>query len=90
MNSELDQIESSQRQFLDHKEHQNKMDNIIQEGEMLNFVLLKPKISIDGDQYCLLYGDDLQCGIAGFGDTIYKAIIDFNLQFHQPIKKNKG
>lgn len=33
------------------------------------FVLLKPKIFIDGDKWCALYGENLQDGVAGFGDT---------------------
>ena len=37
------------------------------------------KISIqkDGDQWCVLWGRNLQTGIAGFGDTIGDAMIDF-------------
>ena len=33
------------------------------------FVLLRPRMFPDGDQWCALYGDDLQSGVAGFGDT---------------------
>ena len=51
--------------------------------------MLRPKISIDGNQYCVLYGDNLQEGIAGFGDTLYLAILNFNKNFHEPIKFNK-
>lgn len=31
----------------------------------------------DGDQWCFLYGDNIQDGIAGFGDTIRDAAEDF-------------
>jgi len=31
----------------------------------------------DGDQWCFLYGDSLQEGIAGFGETIRDAAVDF-------------
>lgn len=36
------------------------------------------KISIqkDGNQWCVLWGEDLQNGIAGFGDTINDAMKD--------------
>ena len=34
----------------------------------------------DGDQWCVLWGADFQSGIAGFGDTPIKAIIDFDVQ----------
>lgn len=49
--------------------------------------MLKPKVSIDGNQWCVLYGENLQDGIAGFGDTLYLAILDFNKSFSTPIKK---
>ena len=31
----------------------------------------------DGNQWCCLYGDDIQSGICGFGDTIYDAVYNF-------------
>lgn len=30
----------------------------------------------DGNQWCALYGEDLQTGIAGFGNTPFLAMID--------------
>lgn len=41
----------------------------------------KPKLSIDGNQFCFLLGDDLQSGLAGFGDTPAKAAADFDKNF---------
>ena len=31
----------------------------------------------DGNQWCILIGEDLQSGICGFGELIYDAFIDF-------------
>lgn len=31
----------------------------------------------DGNQWCFLYGENIQEGIVGFGDTIYEAAYDF-------------
>ena len=31
----------------------------------------------DGNQWCFLFGDNLQEGIAGFGNTVEDAAIDF-------------
>jgi hypothetical protein len=31
----------------------------------------------DGNQWCFLYGKNIQEGVCGFGDTIYKAAWDF-------------
>lgn len=83
---ELDQVESSQRQHFDCILQQERQFLASQQIEFDLFATLKPKISIDGNQYCVLYGDDLQSGVAGFGDTLYYAIIDFNKAFHRPIK----
>jgi hypothetical protein len=38
----------------------------------------KPKLFIDDNQWCALYGEDLQNGVAGFGDTPEKAYEDFD------------
>jgi len=34
----------------------------------------------DGNQWCFLYGDNIQEGICGFGDTIYQAAKEFYLE----------
>lgn len=44
-------------------------------------VLFRPRLTADGTQWCALYGDDLQTGVAGFGDTPEKAMIAFDLAF---------
>lgn len=36
------------------------------------------KISRDGNQYCVLMGDNLQEGVAGFGKTLLKALHNFD------------
>jgi hypothetical protein len=44
---------------------------------------LKPTITKDGNKWCVLLGENLQVGIAGFGDTPYQAILDFNSAFYR-------
>lgn len=41
-------------------------------------ILMRPKLFIDGDQWCALYGADLQEGVAGFGDSPGRALADFD------------
>lgn len=41
----------------------------------INALGIKPQK--DGNQWSFLYGEDLQSGISGFGDTIEKAADDF-------------
>ena len=52
-------------------------------------VMMKPKISIDGNQWCVLYGDNLQDGVAGFGDSPAKAMTDFDRNWLQVLAKTK-
>lgn len=46
-------------------------------------VLYRPALSMDGDQWCALYGSDLQQGVAGFGDTPAKAMDAFDAQWQK-------
>jgi len=41
-------------------------------------VVFRPVLSIDGSQWCALYGDNLQNGVAGFGDTPEAAMRAFD------------
>lgn len=41
-------------------------------------VLMRPGIGLDGNQWCALYGDNLQDGVAGFGDTPALAMAAFD------------
>jgi hypothetical protein len=63
------------------REHEARLSLVVEQQEMNLFNMLRPTISQDGNQFCVLYGEDLQSGIAGFGDTIRLAIYDFNKQF---------
>ena len=47
--------------------------------------IFKPKIYIDGDQWCALYGEDLQCGVAGFGKSPADAMWDFDRNWNTPL-----
>lgn len=38
----------------------------------------RPNLSIDGNQWCALYGTDLQSGVAGFGASPEAAMLDFD------------
>ena len=84
---ELLQVESSQRQHHEVLEHQCRMGAAVQADELQMFSMLKPKLVQDGNQWCVLYGADLQSGIAGFGDTPYTAIIDWNGAFQRKAER---
>jgi hypothetical protein len=44
-------------------------------------VLYRPTLMADGTMWCALLGDDLQIGVAGFGETPAKAMEAFDLAF---------
>jgi len=50
-------------------------------------VLYRPRICIDGNQWCALYGDNLQDGVAGFGDSVQAAMSDFDVQWSRTIEQ---
>ncbi len=78
-------VESSQKQHHEVMRHQSDISYHVTKEEYNLFVLLKPKLFIDGNQWCVLYGENTQEGIVGFGASPYKAILDFNKQFNEPI-----
>jgi len=41
-------------------------------------VIMKPKVYVDGDSWCCLYGDNLMEGVSGFGATPELACRDFD------------
>ena len=41
------------------------------------------KMSVDGDQWCVLFGENLQDGVAGFGKSPEKAMRDFDKNWHK-------
>lgn len=65
------------------RQHEVKMAILYEQVEYNLVAMLKPRITKDGNQWCVLYGDNLQDGIAGFGDTPHAAILDFNKAFKE-------
>lgn len=48
-------------------------------------MLLRPGLSIDGTQWCALYGENLQDGVAGFGSSPEEAFVDFDRAWAAPL-----
>jgi hypothetical protein len=49
-------------------------------------VVYRPSLYIDGNQWCALYGENLQKGVAGFGLSPALAIADFNVKWYTELK----
>ena len=45
--------------------------------------VMKPVVFPDGSMWCALYGEDLQRGVAGFGETPALACVDFDKNWYQ-------
>ncbi len=61
--------------------------------EALEFTLigtLRPRIFIDGDMWCVLYGENVQDGIAGFGESPRDAVYDFNKAWNRKLSASLG
>ena len=52
--------------------------------------LYKPSISIDGNQWCALYGENLQDGVAGFGGSPSEAMRAFDLAWNSNLEANQS
>ena len=48
-------------------------------------VLFRPKLSLDGAAWCALYGENLQDGIAGFGDSPANAMWNFDMNWERKL-----
>lgn len=56
------------------------------ERERLWATVLRARIFPDGNMWCCLYGENVQEGIAGFGNTPEQAMWEFEKAMSQPLK----
>jgi hypothetical protein len=49
----------------------------------------KPNLTIDGNMWCALYGDNLQEGVAGFGKSPALAYEDFDKNWYKELNTNE-
>lgn len=49
--------------------------------------IYKPTLSIDGNQWIALYGENLQDGVAGCGDSPAKAFTDFDKEWLKNLER---
>jgi hypothetical protein len=45
------------------------------------FMLLRPRVFPDSNQWCALYGENIQEGVCAFGDTPAKAAAQFDIEW---------
>lgn len=71
-----DHLEPTVQETLNIENNTARMNEVL-----LPAAILGAKLSKDGNQWCVLLGDDLQSGVAGFGDTPYHAYSEFYRSF---------
>ncbi len=49
-------------------------------------VVWRPRLFVDGNQWCALFGENLQDGVAGFGDSPANAMWDFDKAWSMKLK----
>ena len=57
----------------------------IEEAVTAPSTLFRPKIYMDGNQWCALYGENLQDGVAGFGKSPADAMANFDANWDKKI-----
>lgn len=67
---------------------ENEAANAVERGRP--FVLLKPSMGRDGNQWCALYGPNLMEGVAGFGDSPDEASRDFDRNWSAKLPPKGG
>jgi len=78
--------ESSQVQHHNEIQHQMKVELLETEQQYKRFSILRPKVYMDGNKWCVGYGD-MPEGIFGFGDTIHKAVLDWENEFNRELTR---
>lgn len=71
----------SQQMMLDFTEALRLMGNQFEQTQnamQRPHVLMKPRVFRDGDDWCCLYGNDIEPGIVAFGDTPGEACANFD------------
>lgn len=59
-------------------ELQNRQNQEYHAERLRPFILYRPKLFRDGDQWCALVGENIQEGVAGFGPSPAKAAYAFD------------
>lgn len=53
-------------------------------------VLMRPRVFVDGDKWCALYGDNLQDGVAGFGESPAEAAANFSAAWYKKLPSREA
>ncbi|KKL87484.1 hypothetical protein LCGC14_1934270 [marine sediment metagenome] len=51
--------------------------------------MLKPRLCIDGNKWSALFGDNIQEGVCGFGDSPDEAYVDFDKSWYMKLEDSR-
>ena len=81
--------ESNQRMIANAIIHENwQTQETIRQNLSTPHIEMKPKIYLDGNKWCALYGEDLERGVAGFGNSPWEAMDDFDKSWWKQLGSN--
>jgi len=69
--------------------YQELSSKIAYKKEFIPVRMLNAELAMDGNVWEWLAGDNPMEGIVGYGETPYKAMLEFNKDFHTRTIKNK-
>ncbi|MAK86529.1 MAG: hypothetical protein CMK96_06225 [Pseudomonas sp.] len=69
---------SDQSEYIKIQAAETELNTAIHRQEFSLVALLGLSPKREGSQWCILWGDDLQTGVSGFGDTPTLAVYAFN------------
>ena len=75
---------------LDHAASDTNYQTAIERQEHALFAQLKPSLKKDGNQWCVLYGENIQEGVCGFGKSPNEAVQDFNRSWYLAIPDDEA
>lgn len=67
---------------------QSKHNAAIESEEMNLVALLRPRVFIDGNMWCVLFGENIMDGVVGFGESPILAVYDFSKAWRRRLPAN--
>lgn len=70
-------------------QHQAKLDYHLTKSQLVFIVAFNLKPYMDGNQWCILLGENIQEGVFGCGNSPFLAINNFNNEMYKSLKQQE-
>lgn len=85
-------VEAALREAFGHASHYIEMATreyqIAAQEQQRPCVLFRPRVGLDGNKWGVLYGDNIQDGVYGSGDSVAEAMADFDRNWYAKLPGN--